>query len=799
MANKVRQRYRIQCDGFDGIFHKLFSAFHDVETRIYLQAQCREAILKGKFNNEKYLLDRIPSIVDSYYYFADLGIEKITLSFEDSSKNEIKEIINHLLQDPITLNYVNLKLKYDKEEIARKLMGSTHLKKIIFYEIDSIHFSRMIFIHWLSSKGFSVEFRIPYQQKFRNIYKYWENVYRIITNQKTDKFKAHPGTEMKNGQKFSCFYENMNLNVDDRKDVRIVEFETPYDFASYFEEKPDKFIAVNPAEIEPLIEASRVPLYEDGVGKFIYHIQFCRIKNGKVYLSFETLTELLTSSWIYTKNSAGTKALALLIDLQEYMSGIETIEEVKERLQRLLELEIVSQAFDRENAEDAGRIKMKRYMLNPFRTFAFLNSDRYQITINQLLELVDLLERFCKYLILEENATMNVNEYFKRWVAILERQLGNREDMDAWKGLFLKEYPDTWEFAIQELLQLLYLRISAKTDKKRKIIPISAVQEMILDKNHLQPLHLTNLSHMNFPESYSTSFTDLFTYSELKACIQLTPYNKSVFYHSLWVDYAMVQNFEELGIYRLYTILKDYQGPIIISWIKHLQEDDFRNVILDILADLYCDGKIVTYESNEVSLPEYIENRILPEEIAKAETAPLKGKIPGLFWLDHDFCSKKFFLTAIIEQQQVYETDFHHRLLFSKIGKLFSFSKAEKEEFKELIFPLFPLWTRTHKENMIDTEVTFPFRKYKTYENISYPHEMKGLHILRSVYRENRRTKARNQYRKDRGFQDKELLKQFSENISTFQVKGEPGNHCKMCPHLQSCTEGMYSIDSSNQ
>lgn len=797
LSQQIRERSHLFCDGFEGLYQKLFLGFFNVQTQIFLQSQCRKRIINGAFVHQEYLLDRLPAIVDAFYFLADLGVHELSYSFEDRRKNEITTLINYILQEPLYEEYTRLKANYQQNDIARILRGTTELNKIIFYEIDSINFRRMNLIHWLKAKGFQIEFRIPYQPEYKNLYRFWENVYKVITRKSIETALNYSLGDAAGGQRLGCFYENKGAEGKERQDIEIYEFETPYDFSFYAENTEDRLVAVNPEEILPLVENSKTPLYEDEIGSFIYFIQFCRIEDEKIYLSFETLSELITSSWIHTKNVEGRKTLSLLIDLQEYMSGVQTIDDIKMRLGRLLDLETVSQSFDRENSEDAGRNRMKRYILNPFRTFSFLNQDRYQVTINQLLELVELTEKICRYLILERNETINVNEYFKRWENIYDKQIEETDKNRQWKQIMTKKYPDHWEFATEELLQLLYLNISAVTEKEKKIKPLSAVQEIILEREQSGSLHLTNMTQMNFPESRFASIPDFFTYTELKELIQSVPHNKP-FLHSLWVDYTMVQSFEELGMYRLYTLLRDYRGPIQISWIKNLQEDGYRNMILDILADLYCEGDIRIYDAEQQPMLFQNEPEAYEENESHDAVKQIEGKIPDLFWLDHDFCSKKFFLTAIIEQQQVYETDFHHRLLFSKIGRLFSFSKEERLEFRRLIFPLFPHWTDTLKENLIDTEISYQFRKYKTFENISYPKEMNGLHLLRSVNRENRRTKARNRYRKDRGFNDEELLKQFSENISDLHVKAEPGNHCKMCPHLSSCVEGMYSIDGNH-
>ncbi|OZU89630.1 hypothetical protein CIL03_00345 [Virgibacillus indicus] len=793
LANLATKESRISSMSIDELFRSLFPNFRTARIQIYLQSECRKIINKGNFDNEKYLLNRLDSIVRDYYLLADLGLTKINSSFTDSRKNEVMSIINEMLKKKITMEYFYRKEEYTKTNISKKMIAHSNLQKIIFYEIEYLNFGRMNFIHWLKSKGFIVEFRIPYKIEFSNTFTFWEQVYSVVTNYSSlssDANENFPG-----GNRFGFFMQNNDLPVQERNDVSILEFESPHDFANYYENNPDKFVSVDTDEVLPIIEHEKSPMYENGVGKFIYYIQFCSIEEGNLKLSFETLIELITSSWVKTKNISGQKALSLMMDLQEYMSGTSSIEEIKERLNRLVELDLISRSFDKENQEDVGRNRLKRYMLNPFRTFSFVNQDRYLITINQLIELVNIVEKKCRLLISEENDLVNVNNYFSLWKEVLGKEIDESDVKEFWNNVFNVEHPSDWEFTIHELLQLIYLNAESNFDKDTKLLSLPSIQQKIIQSSNSTKLHLTNLTQMNFPESHQAVISEIFTYTDFKNCIHSASLNTSDLLHSLWTDYEVSNNFEKLGVYQIYNVLENHQGPVIFSWIKHLQKDGFRNIFLDILADLYTDGEIVECKASNDGYKDKLKD-ITPNLKTTINLDGLKGKIAGLFWLDHDFCSKKFLLSTVIEQQPVYESDYHQSFLFSKIGKLFSYSKSEREEFKELVYPLFPHWTYTKKDNLIDLEYKTSLRRYKTYENISFPKEMKSLQILRSVYRENRRTKARNQYRKDKMFNDKELIKQLSENVNKYHIKAEPGNHCKMCPHLNNCTEGMYAIDN---
>lgn len=769
----------------------IFGDFSTAKFNIHFQSLLRKEILNKDYKHKTYLLNRLSSIVESYYIFAELGKRQINYDFKDSQKNEVMHLINFLLKRTETKEYLDQKSNLTKKMISRRLVDHDHLDKLMFYEIEYMNFGRMSFIYWLREKGFQIEFHVPYEKRLKNVHRYWESVYSTITNGSLDEV-AEDSISDKPGIKFGYFYENEKISSKDQIELKIMEFETPYDFSQYIKLKPESLIAIESEKVRTLIENYKSKVYENDVGKFFYHIQFCSFENGEIYGTYEIFTELMTSDFVKTKSVKGKDALSLLIDLQEYMSGIKTVNDLKKRLKPLMELEYVSRSMDKENSEDAGKNRMKRYMLNPFRAFSFLNQTRYEITIHQLFELVVVMENVLKSFLIEENGTKNVNEYFNRCKTFIDHKIQDSEEKEFWSNIFENKYPDDWEFSIREMLDLIYLEVSSLTDDTKKVRNINSIQEIIFEEN-THSLHVTNITQMNFPEKLHTKISDFFDYTEFKKCIKAQDFKPDKYLYFLWVDFMVSRSIEQLGIYRLYQIISQFDGSITLSWIKNLEKSGLRNIHLDILSDLYCDGKIETYKAPIEEWKPGISNNV--EKKAFAEEV-IKGKIPDLYWLDHDFCSKKFFLTTFIEQQPIYENDFHHQLLFSRIGKLMSYSRASRMEFKKNIYPLFPHWTETKKDNLIDTEYKTELRQYKTFENISYPKAMNRLQILRSVYRENRRTKARNRYNKYQPFNDKELIKQFKDNIKTFHVVAEPGNHCKMCPHLNSCIEGMYAVDN---
>src|SRR5699024_8689291 len=388
-----------------------------------------------------------------------------------------------------------------------------------------------------------------------------------------------------------------NIEVNDRVDVDVIEFNSPTDFVHYYKNHKEHLLAISPKDINRIVQHTNSSIYEDNLGKFIYYIKNCKIENGQIFLEYDILIELITSEWIKTSNLDGNNALSLLIDLRDYMYGVKTTSEVIDRLKSLQQLDLVSKTFDKENSADTDRNHLKRYMLNPFRSFNFIHTDRYSVTINQLIELVERLEITLRYLILEDGKTLNVNDYFARWLNTLEN-VPKSERKQLWVTVFEEAVPDEWSYANDELLALIYLLASYKLNEQTTIYDISHLQEIILSNKHTLKLHLTNITQINFLEKHKTTITDLFTYNELKEILNESTdkQQRATALHSLWVDYMVVENFSELGSYQLYNMLAYYEGLMVFSWIKHLKDEDMRSVYLDILEDIYSKQGIKKYE-----------------------------------------------------------------------------------------------------------------------------------------------------------------------------------------------------------
>lgn len=285
-------------------------------------------------------------------------------------------------------------------------------------------------------------------------------------------------------------------------------------------------------------------------------------------------------------------------------------------------------------------------------------------------------------------------------------------------------------------------------------------------------------------------------YSWLKNSIRKHSDDKTKDYQirCLLVDNVARGQSQSFQSYMLFYALALHRESVTFSWIQHLHEPDDTSVFLKLLQFLYYgDSSLPTWDAQEW------EHLNWEEPTPSSEQPPnfdhLNDAFPSVSWLDYDFCEKKFFYSSVIGHYPVYESDFHQRLAFGIIAKLLSQLGGGRKEVREVLYPLFPQWTDTLKDNLIDMEYYRKLRDYKSFQNITYPAGMERLQRLRSRYVVGKKWKVKHRYKKDT-LKPEALLKEWAASIQREGIRAQPGQHCRMCPHLPVCKEGAYVIDT---
>ena len=767
---------------------------------IYLRAKIRELLHQYADTDVLPTLEtKIRDLLISFRFVIETTGGKLSIQEALTTEQKILfEIINDLKQDESVQRYLNERRSLSKEEISQRLKRS-QVERLYIYEFNYLDASRMMLFHFLQQSGIEVIFRVPFNSKLEKLYEGWKVIYEAVSNRSSDQWSNQQDLTIEQGNAFAHFINGTPpLQADPLKEkLTVLDFNHPVHINSYLEKHPirngiHEVFAVSNEDLNRHLGLEISDhLFATPKGKFLLLLEQCSKLDQEILVSYETFIDLIVSGWIISQGVSGERALGLLTDLRSYMDGVKTIGDIKERLATLDELQETSKIFDQAAKEQTQQHRAKHYLTNPFRVFPYVHQNRYQITIKQLIECTKDLERKLTKLLLAKGEVRQVQQYISDLQQLFDsvKPNWNDEAADRFARALHIHVPSDWVFSQEELQQVITLHLTQDLEEPEQVQSFTSIVGAVLEDKHI---HMTDLSLQSFP-GYKPSLPYLLTHGWLKRSVQksFVGLHKQIRIHALLVDYYSREYAPSLSVYLLYHVLAHCEGTLTLSWIKDLQANNGPSMYFTLIQKIYGakpQNELETTDAANFDWPEAAQE-------SQPDVNTIKG-IPDVYWLDYDFCARKFFYSAILEQQPIYENDLHQKLSFGIIGSLLSEQAEGRKEFKETIYPLFPQWTTALKDNLIDTEYTNGLRTYKSFENIYFPKSASRLQRLRSQYVVTKRYKIRNQFREDR-FKEDDALKEFVKHIEPFNVAAEKGDHCKMCPHLSVCEEGEYSIDAS--
>jgi hypothetical protein len=790
--------------GYKAFTMGIFPEWYHPHTEVYLQSIVREFLQKHVSDSDWKYYEKL---VREYYLSVRFLVELGGLQLHDGPDFLLKEeqklliaLMEQVYQDPIVCQYMTERAELSKESIRKKFGLGSVPSHIFFHHFDYIDGTRMMFFQLLKQIGFKVVFYIPFQQQLTELFKTWKKIYETLSGVTVKQWECVESSNFTAGTKFARYLDkNMNIVDDARNNIKFLHFDHPTSFKDYLKVHPihkNKYDVITVFEENLNIYTDHTlkdHFYATTYGKFFLSLQNCQKTDQGIVLSYDDYVNMIVSGWVQAGNTNGWQALTLLIDLHDYMEGVTNFQEIMERLQAIVDLQEFGKVFDDLAYEQTGRNRLKKYLSNPFRALPYLHRSRYDITIKQLVECTKDLARKANRLLLRDREKRNVKSYILDIQRIYQsvKNTWEEEAQKKLENLFRIDIPSEWAFEKEELFQLLTFYLASQDEEhKEKIQNFDQLVGKTLSSKHV---HVTGLSLKTFPWKSSTLPT-LLNHTWLKKCIYQSyiSLNREIRLNALLVDYYSRQVTRNTALYTLFHLIAYAKGDITLSFIQDLQESDGPSIYFTILEELYRKDAESVNETSE-------EEVLWDEEVVKeSEEIPLESleKIPDLIWLDSDFCYKKFFLNAFVEHHPIYEKDFHQQQVFAMVGKML-IEQGDQEEFVHTVFPLFPQWTYTHKQNLIDTAYISGLRSYKSFENIYYPKAMELLQRLYSRYEVTKKWKAKYHYKHD-SFNLANHVREFKQNIDTKNIKASSGKHCRMCPFLHVCKEGEYVVDAND-
>lgn len=798
----------------DHLLQDIYPNLYDLINNNKLKIILRDLLIKNQVEKNILQEENIKILFSDYIFLIQSGIRYIpNIDGIGNERESIVKVFNGFVENEYVQAIIkelssstNLKNKYTN-------INNEKIEKIYLYNFNNLHLSRMVFFYRLKYLGYEVVFRIP---KFgiKTIDEPWENLYnKKYFNWDESNYKLYNKVE----KSTYIDYIQGNEVEDDNRKIIFKEFLGSFEFKKELENDKEKnvsYYSLDTKLINQVFDIDKEKEYNMPIVRFMTNMYNCRYKEDDIYLSYNLLIDLLTSGWIEIKEGNriinGADYLDFIKNIENYFEGVDSINGILNRVEELRNLKLASDTMEEEVKQKIGKNKVKKFLSNPFRCISYVNIENYDITILQFKSLVERLRYILKNIIKREDGFVDYNKNSIFLKSILERNIfinKLREDdnykITVDKIYSILNYTHDIDLIYKEDVKELISILVNKDDKEKveQILPIDTL-DGDWQSNVYDQIHITDLSFKAY-QKYLDSKKTIGKYINHKFIGKILDsdmyYKQEALKKSLEIAKLSVKNTEQFFNFDIANIIVNYKGTIILSYIQNLRDGDSESILLRILKNLYqreinSEDILLDYLDNFEADINKNDSFIITDDILNKHRL-----ISPVGYRDLDFCYTKFIYSNLIEPNVVYESDFHHRLVFSRLISLLKRDIPNYEEnIKRFLFPLFPQWNYTTKENMVITNLkNLSLKEYYLYENINYPKNIDKLQILMSKYIVTEKYKVKNRYEENK-LDTEKLFKEFITNYMNGSNLYNTGRHCTMCPHILICEKGEYSVERNN-
>lgn len=801
---------------------RMTSILRDIIDKLYIPSKEKVSYLKDIDNILeviRYLSEIGVKEVNSLYIEQDKKLTKkekdiITIYMEFIRDEKIVDLLNEFTQ-PINSDIFAKKIKEFNNRVKGIDGDIKSISKVYIYNDIKLDIKTYLTLKKLQNRGIEVIFRVYFTKEIAEVCPNYFELYKFID-------KNHEIESRSFTSDFMKYLSGQLIENNFREDIVFKNFENPSKFKQYLREYPLEKKHTYDGTVERhyigvssdiLNEYLKDVIFEniDGnedifsyeEGNFLINLYNLIPKDDDFKISFNDLFKCVTSGWVEIKSGnkyiSGKRAATLLIDLKEYFNGCETIGDYLTRIDNLQLLDEFKSEFDELGESKVQKDRVKRYLMNPLRVFSYLNSDRYDVTIKQFRDIIYRFKRMANTLLHDD--MLDVNEHLKALKHIWDNLSFNSEEEErklAFSNVssYLSFRGEEYELmSFQEMRSLLISIVHEKYNDDGtdiKIKSLFTLEGIILEE--VKEINLVDLSEKSIERIANIrGISSMLSPNFLEKVINYSNLNKPLFKNLLEVHNKWLNTINDCLNYNLCTLFENYSGRINVLYIEDIFDNDNKSSVYNIIKNIYeVEEELV--DSNPISYFDFIEDEMHLEKL-NINDINWSEDIAPIALLDLDFCPRKFFFSNILGNNPVYFSELHQQMVFASLAVLFSGAKRNDQRVKEIFFKLFPQWTNTLKENLLETSYARDINTRFKFKNINFPYYMKDIQILKSKY--GLHHKVKDAY-KNKSLKNTEYIKTFLGYVNVNTIEGRSGNHCSMCPHQYICTKGEWAIDRVN-
>ena len=440
----------------ENFINDIYPSWTNTINRIKLKAQLRMSLteIKNRWANKKtlreikFLEENLSLLLSDLIFLVEAGVRKLDYKPQGLKLQLIKEIFNDFINreyfKEVSVEVLNIKSfsnigrkisnsfiaarsKYNKNKggiLSRKInQDGCNIKRVYFYNLNFLDLKRYMIAQMLKLSGYEVIFRIPYFNNLKVVNKSWNMIYNnksIFNIAINNKYS----TSVKENLRYLDFLEKNNLSEFENEKVTVINYSQVCDFQKHVNN--NIIVTFCKDSLQSCMKRNNLNIrnhcYQSTLGRFIFNLYNCEVENNIVKLNFNTFREMITSGWVQYKDWNGIRLSSFLMDNEEYFSGVSTIDEIIDRIDKIKDIEEVSDIFEGQVKNRIKNDKTKGFLSNPFRAFSYANLEKYNITANYMLELSLRLKRFILKEFETENELIDVKSHLENMVILFRNK-----------------------------------------------------------------------------------------------------------------------------------------------------------------------------------------------------------------------------------------------------------------------------------------------------------------------------------------------------------------------------------------
>jgi hypothetical protein len=687
----------------------------------------------------------------------------------------------------------------------------TKCERIVLHGFYFITPEQQVFLQALAKAGFELVFFNFYDQRFSETFDFtrafiseqfnWTDEWVIESNREilketigTNFLSAFEGGKAQkkdhagNIIKYDSFFEFLNEVIvpsypigrkeEEKEDVQIIATNADMLNDILVQYYPEKF-------------AEKRNFLQYPIGQFISKIH--GMLDGKRFiLDEDILMSTFSSGWLYNPiNKKNARDYTYILkQLLPFFSGCESTQSWMERFEVLLgHYENVLPHF-----EEPGDDRIVKSVRSPFTKIAHFSFTKKQVV--EVKYFIDQLIFIAEELFEAGAAETSITRHFTKLLSIVQKRNPMNHSVLYDKEIKvinelntkLETIKDDNFFLYDDIGEAINLYLSGKLSKKDNtfIKPFIEVDGEAFKKD-VKSFYLTGLDEKGLPlDEFSTPWP-----------LQEETFEKLSLRHEV-LELHILRNksIKQISRYLLFIALEFLDGDnmnLELSWMANfLDRKDLQPAVyVHQLGMKILPPKNKEKEKHEEFCPN-------PVNFNEVQSSGIEEALHELSFEDYlvefNQCQRRFYYSYVTNEYPVFADDFVHQFLYTELIRTVKRSTTLKnDEIIQVVGNLFPQWTLYKKESIArkfingvspvgNDEVNEMFSVSSSRKVVQFP----GL----SSYKRNRLFQETLEKRESL----QEMMIESFQDDSTFPP-ATAGEHCKFCPHQDTCMDARLAID----